>query len=58
MANEGIKAPDSGPTAGKVSMTFDPYTARGYAFMGGESGFVPLALKLKLCRWKIGECYR
>ena len=47
MANEGIKAPDSGPTAGKVSMTFDPYTARGYAFMGGESGFRAAGAKAK-----------
>ena len=39
IADSGIKAPQSGPTAGKVSMTFDPYTAHGYASMGGESAF-------------------
>lgn len=35
----GIYAPKSGPTAGWVSMAFDPNTAHGYASMGGESAF-------------------
>lgn len=37
---EGIKAPQSGSTAGWVSMTHDPHTAHGYASMhGGEATF-------------------
>lgn len=39
MLATGIKAPSSGPTAGWVSLALDPWTARGYASMGGESGF-------------------
>lgn len=36
----GIFAPSSGPTAGWVSMAFDPFTSFGYASMtGGESNF-------------------
>lgn len=35
----GIYAPKSGPTANWVSMALDPYTANGYASMGGESAF-------------------
>lgn len=35
----GIKAPEHGPTKGWVSLTHDPHTAHGYAAMGGESGF-------------------
>lgn len=40
IAKSGLKAPESGPTAGWVSMTHDPHTAHGYASMtGGESAF-------------------
>ena len=36
----GLKAPEHGPTAHKVSLTHDPHTAHGYASMtGGESAF-------------------
>jgi len=34
----GIFAPSEGPTAGKVSLALDPYTAFGYAAMGGDGG--------------------
>lgn len=39
MLQTGIRAPTSGPTAGWVSLALEPWTARGYASMGGESGF-------------------
>ena len=38
----GLVAPESGPTAGRVSLAIEPYTGRGYASMsggGGESEF-------------------
>lgn len=47
IVNEGIKAPESGPTAGKVSMALEPNTAHGYAAMGGESGFRAVGAKAK-----------
>lgn len=38
--SSGLYAPSSGPTAGWVSLAFDPNTAFGYASMsGGESSF-------------------
>ena len=40
IAQNGINAPNKGPTKGWVSMTHDPNTAHGYASMtGGESAF-------------------
>lgn len=39
MLETGIRAPTSGPTANKVSLTLDPGTANAYASMGGEAGF-------------------
>ncbi len=36
----GLKAPETGPTAGWVSLALDPHTGAGYAAMhGGESSF-------------------
>ncbi len=38
ISKNGIKAPQSGSTAGWVSLALDPYTAFGYASMSGSGG--------------------